>query len=153
MGLADEDIHDLAKDHKWERFVIVPDESKTARRTALVFVRGTREEEVEFHIVVGPPDKFGSRMERFWQANKRPDEESVRYIRALDIGEPRGQHLVVRIGASFDEGEMFRCIKCAYQISGRFCDNGYKLDQPSIRPGHFEDTVKWRDYWRKCDDS
>lgn len=152
--LTDNKIKEKAKSAEWERFVFTL--SGKARRVALVFNRGY--EDVEFRTTEKDAEELGRRIAENWLRAKRPEEEDLIFVRAVELGEPKSEHVLIRLPVSGDH-EMFRCVRCMRMIPGRFNplprvgDLPYSVIAPSWGTGDKFNRKEYEDrerFWRQC---
>jgi hypothetical protein len=136
--LADKDVLQQAAGYKWDNYVFTT--SGKARRWALIFDRGGYED-IQFCTLDDErttPDKAGADLEANWRRKKTEGEEDIKYLRAVEIPGLGPQHVMMRLPTSSNEGEMFRCVRCACVRSGyaNFGRGGYwspyTLNGPTI---------------------
>lgn len=153
--LTDEEIKAKAKTAEWERFVFTL--SGKARRVALVFDRGYQD--VEFRTAEGDAAELGQRVADNWLRAKRPEEEDLTFVRAVELGPPKDEHILVRLPMSNDQGELFRCMRCARVVPGRFNphprvgDLPYSIIAPAWSRGDKFNRKEYEEreaFWRRC---
>lgn len=142
--MDDAEIKERAKSAQWERFVFTL--SGEARRVALVFDRGY--EDVDFRTIDVKTDvtDLGKQIAENWRQVNWPEEEPVTFVRAFELGPPKGEHILM---INNNQGEMFRC-RCGRIVPGRFSPNCRTGDLPYTVISPSGNPKECEAFWRPC---
>lgn len=119
MKLTDEAV--MAQSERTQFRTSIYSATGEMRNYALVMATGSNfeNEYVEFMTLESniDVDKHGERLVEYFNSTLRDHETPRKYIRYLDLGKTSA-HIFVRMPASSDQGEMFKCSGCGMICHG-----------------------------------